>query len=90
MRRIAGEVGRQGAAQLPEVLQRAMQQQRVARVFVAGGGERVAEFAERVLLERQPRFQFDQALLQLFGASSGIAAWPSHATVAIERPRPMP
>ena len=84
--RITGEVGRHRAAQLLEVFERAVQQQRVARALVARGGERIAQLAQRVLLERQARFQFDQALFEQCLFRSLLMS----RTVRIERPRPMP
>ena len=47
-------------------------------------GERVAEFGQRLLLERKARFQFDQALFEF-----GSGVMPLSPT-RIERPRPMP
>ena len=52
-----------------------------ARRFEPRRGERIAEFAHRVFLERQARFQFHQASLER------VAAAHPRAT---ERPRPMP
>ena len=47
----------QRAADLAQFLQRAVQQQRVARFLAARSGQGIAQFLQRVLLEREPGFQ---------------------------------
>ena len=88
LRNVTGDrTGGQRTADRLEFLQRTMQKQRRAGFLVARGGQRIAEFAQRVLLERKARLQLGQAVLEFFGvmrvSGRSCRRWT-------ERPRPMP
>jgi hypothetical protein len=84
--RFFGRIGHQIATMEFDLLQHAAEQIGAACGLVAQFGQRIAQLRHRMFLEREARFEFDDARLQRIRIGRD-----DHAQCArIERPRPIP
>lgn len=86
-RRFFRRIGEEVCARLLHLVERTAQLLRILRHLEPRCGQRIAEFRKRLLLECEPRFQFDHALFEsrLFSGHDSSLLDGTPATDAVVR-----